>query len=96
MFVLEIVTGQHQHREASLHIVAVVQLSWEQLSSETDCVQVQEVAKSEKLKELDSVNSNRVDSSMQRTSTAFKNRSGFRGVRRVRQTRLCAPQHYDS
>ena len=42
--------------------------------------QVQEVAKSSKLTAA------RQDGSMQRTSTAFKNRSGFRGVRRVGHT----------
>ena len=47
------------------------------------CVQVQEVAQAAKLERSDSADSGVIDRSMQRTSTAFKNRSGFRGVRRV-------------
>ena len=42
-------------------------------------LQVQEVARSASFEHGDSAE----DCSMQRTSTAFKNRSGFRGVRRV-------------
>ena len=46
-------------------------------------VQVQEVAQAAKLDHSDSAGSSVRDQSMQRTSTSFKNRSGFRGVRRV-------------
>ena len=44
---------------------------------------MQEVAQAAKLDQSDSASSGVMDRSMQRTSTSFKNRSGFRGVRRV-------------
>ena len=57
-------------------------------------LQVQEVAQAAKLDHSDSAGSSVMDRSMQRTSTSFKNRSGFRGVRRVGpptlHTCLCA------
>ncbi|DBA89408.1 TPA: hypothetical protein ACH3X2_004762, partial [Trebouxia sp. C0005] len=43
---------------------------------------VQEVAQAAKLDHSDSADSGVIDQSMQRTTTSFKNRSGFRGVRR--------------
>lgn len=51
-------------------------------------LQVQEVAQAAKLDHSDSAGSSVMDQSMQRTTTSFKNRSGFRGVRRVCQKTL--------